>query len=177
VRFTMYTNAGNKIRETMGAQIKRDLGHIGIQVDFQPINFSTWLEKLTNTLDWECYLLGFTGGVEPNDGANVWLTNGRSHRFNQAAQPGQLPIEGRVVADWERRIEQLYIQGARTLDETQRKAIYAESQRITQENLPFIYLVNPLAMAAVRDRLSPIKYSALSGTLWNIDELRITEEK
>ncbi|MBD2464318.1 ABC transporter substrate-binding protein [Oscillatoria sp. FACHB-1407] len=176
VRFTLITNAGNKVRESMGAQVKQDLAKIGIQVDFEPIAFNTLLNKLGNTVDWECYLLGFTGGIEPNSGANVWLPNGRSHRFNQAAQPGQPPIEGRVVSDWEQRIADLYIQGAKTLDETQRKAIYAESQRITQENLPFIYLVNPLSLAAVRDRLSPIKFSALNGPLWNIHELELEEE-
>lgn len=177
VRFTMITNAGNKVREAMGAQIKQDLSQIGIQVDFTPIAFNTLVEKLANTIDWECYLLGFTGGVEPNNGANVWQPNGRSHRFNQPAQAGEPPIEGRVISDWEDRIGQLYVEGARTLDEEQRKAIYAESQRLTQEYLPFIYLVNPLSLSAVRDRIQNIKYSALSGTLWNIYELEIADDE
>ncbi|MDX2216954.1 MAG: ABC transporter substrate-binding protein [Oculatellaceae cyanobacterium bins.114] len=176
VRFTLITNAGNKAREAMGAQIKQDLAKIGIQVDFEPLAFNTLLNRLSNALDWECYLLGLTGGIEPNSGANVWLPNGRSHRFNQAAQAGQPPIEGRIISDWEQRIAQLYIEGAKTLDEARRREIYAESQRITQENLPFIYLVNPLSLAAVRDRLQPIKFSALNGPLWNIHELELEEE-
>jgi peptide/nickel transport system substrate-binding protein len=175
VRFTMITNSGNKVREAMGAQIKQDLSRIGIQVDFAPLAFNTLLNKLNSDLNWECYLLGLTGGVEPNGGANVWLTEGRSHRFNQAAQPGQPPIEGRVVADWEKQIEQLYIRGAQTVDEAERRAIYAESQIITQQYLPFIYLVNPLTLTAVRDRIQNIKFSALGGALWNIHELEIAE--
>lgn len=175
VRFTMITNSGNKVREAMGAQIKQDLSRIGIQVDFAPLAFNTLLNKLNSDLDWECYLLGLTGGVEPNSGANVWLTEGRSHRFNQAAQPGQPPIEGRVVSDWEKQIEQLYIRGAQTVDEAERRAIYAESQIITQQYLPFIYLVNPLTLTAVRDRIQNVKFSALGGALWNIHELEIAE--
>ncbi|MBD2056764.1 ABC transporter substrate-binding protein [Oculatella sp. FACHB-28] len=175
VRFTMITNSGNKVREAMGAQIKQDLSRIGIQVDFAPLAFNTLLNKLNSDLNWECYLLGLTGGVEPNGGANVWLTEGRSHRFNQAAQSGQLPIEGRVVADWEKQIEQLYIRGAQTVDEAERRAIYAESQIITQQYLPFIYLVNPLTLTAVRDRIQNVKFSALGGALWNIHELEIAE--
>jgi peptide/nickel transport system substrate-binding protein len=173
VRFTLITNAGNQARESMGAQIKQDLAAIGIQVDFTPMAFNTLLDKISGRLDWEAYLLGFTGSIEPNSGANVWLTNGRSHRFNQAAQAGQPPITGRVVSDWERQIERLYIEGAKTLDETKRKAIYAESQRLTQENLPFIYLVNPLSFSAARDRLQHLKFSALGGLLWNIYELEL----
>jgi peptide/nickel transport system substrate-binding protein len=175
VRFTLITNAGNKTREAIGAQIKQNLSQIGIQVDFNPIAFNTLVDKLSNTLDWECYLLGFTGGVEPNDGANVWSPDGGLHSFNQKPQQGQPPIEGREVADWEARIGRLYIQGAREVNEAKRKAIYAETQRITQEYLPMIYLVNALSMSAVRDRIQNVKYSALGGVVWNIYELKVSD--
>ena len=176
VRFTMITNSGNETRRAMGEQIVTDLRQIGIQVDFLTQAFNTVVSKLSNSLDWEACVLGFTGGIEPNSGANVWLPNGRSHHFNKAPQPGDEPIEGRVVSDWEEEIGRLYIQAARILDEEERKAIYAQTQTITQENLPFIYLVNPLSLSAVRDRIQPIKFSALSGALWNLHELRIEED-
>jgi len=176
VRFTLITNAGNKIREAIGAQIKQDLSQIGIQVDFTPMAFNTLLDKLNNTIDWECYLLGFTGGIEPHDGANVWLPNGSSHRFNQPPKPGQPPIEGRKISDWEAEIGRLYLEGVQELDEAKRKAIYAETQQITQAYLPFIYLVNPLSMAAVRDRVQEVKFSALGGIFWNIYELKLAME-
>lgn len=176
VRFTLLTNAGNKIREAMGSQIKADLSRIGIQVDFTPLAFNTVVGKLRSSLDWEACLLGFTGGIEPNGGANVWQPTGATHYFNRDAQPGEAPIVGRVVADWEAEIGRLYIDGARTLDEAKRKAIYAQSQVVTQENLPFIYLVNPLSFSAIRDRVQPIKFSAIGGALWNLYELRVRDE-
>jgi peptide/nickel transport system substrate-binding protein len=176
VRFTLMTNSGNKIREAMGAQIKQDLSNIGIQVDFTPINFGTLVDKLSNTRDWECYLLGLTGGVEPNAGANVWNSKGQLHSFNQGPTPGQPPINGWVVSDWEQEIDRLMIAGAQELDETKRKEIYAEFQNIVQEQVPVIYLVNPLSLAAVRDRIEGIKYSALGGAFWNIHELTLSEK-
>lgn len=175
VRFTLITNAGNKIREAMGSQVKQDLAAIGIQVDFNPIAFGVLVDKLSNSLDWECYLLGLTGGVEPNDGANVWSPDGGLHSFNQKPQAGQEPIKGQEVYDWEAEIGRLYIQGAGELDEAKRKEIYAETQRITQEYLPVIYLVNPLSLAAVRDRVQGIKPSAIGGVLWNLYELKVTQ--
>ncbi|MEW6492322.1 MAG: ABC transporter substrate-binding protein, partial [Cyanobacteriota bacterium] len=176
VRFTLITNAGNKLREAMGSQIKQDLSKIGIQVDFNPIAFNTLVDKLSNTLNWESHLLGFGGGgLEPNGSANVWLTEGGLHAFNQKPPVGQPPIQGWEVAPWEQEISNLYIQGALELDEQKRKAIYGEAQRLINENLPFIYLVNPLSMSAVRDRVDGIEYSALGGALWNVHELRITE--
>jgi peptide/nickel transport system substrate-binding protein len=177
VRFTLITNAGNKLREAMGAQIKRDLAKIGIQVDFNPIAFSTLVEKLSNSLDWECHLLGFSGGgLEPNNSANVWSTEGGLHSFNQKPTVGQPEIQGWEVAPWEQEINDLYIKGSQELDEQKRKAIYGEAQRLIKEYLPFIYMVNPLSMTAVRDRVEGIEYSALGGAFWNIHELRISED-
>ena len=173
VRFTLITNAGNKTREAMGAQIKQDLAKLGITVDFTPIQFNVLVDKLSNSLDWECHLLGFTGGNEPHFGINLWRTDGNLHTFNQTARPGNQSLEGRKVREWEKEIESLYIQASRELDEGKRKALYAEAQDIVQEHLPYIYLVNPLALAAARDRIQGIEYSALGGTFWNIEALKI----
>jgi peptide/nickel transport system substrate-binding protein len=180
VRFSLITNAENRTRVAMGAQIRQDLSRIGIQVDFNPMNFNTLVDRLSNSLDWECHLLGFISGtVEPHDGANTWLPDGGLHTFNQKPLAGQEPLIGWEVADWEAEIGRLYIQGAQEFDEAKRKEIYAQTQRIAQENLPFIYLVNPLSIAAIRDRIQGVKYSALgslSGTLWNKYELKVQDD-
>jgi len=175
VRFVLMTNSGNKIREAMGAQIKQDLSKIGIQVDFTPINFGTLVDKLSNTREWDSYLLGLTGGIEPNDGANVWNSKGGLHSFNQGSAPGKPPLQGWVVSDWEKEIDRLMVEGARELDETKRKEIYAKLQNIIQSEVPVIHLVNPLSMAAVRDRIQGVRYSALSGAFWNLYELKLSE--
>ncbi len=176
VRFALITNAGNKTREAMGAQVQQDLAKIGIQVDFTPIAFNVLVDRLTNSLDWECFLLGLTGGNEPNSGANVWFPDGNLHMFNQKPQAGRDELTGRTVADWEERIADLYIQAARELDEEQRKAIYAETQRLAHEYVPFIYLVNQLSMGAVRDRIEGVDYSALGGAFWNLETLELSED-
>nr|WP_233222631.1 ABC transporter substrate-binding protein [Chroococcidiopsis sp. CCALA 051] len=172
VRFTMISQAGNRTVDAIGSQVKRDLSKIGIQVDFTPIDFAVMVDKITNTLEWESYFGLITGSIEPYSAANVWSPDGGFHPFNQKPQPGQPPIEGREVADWEAEIGRLYIEGARELDETKRKEIYGETQRLAQEYLPFIHLINPLALAAIRDRIEGTKFSALGGTLWNVYELK-----
>lgn len=177
VRFTLLTNAGNKIREAMGTQIKSDLGQLGIQVDFQPIAFNTLVGKMSDTLDWDAILLGFSGaGVEPDGGRNVWAPNGRLHVFNQSPDQGQPPIEGRQVADWEAEIGRLYVKGSQELNDEKRKAIYAEAQKLTQAYVPLIFLVNPLSLSAVNNEIEGMRYSALGGALWNIYELKLTNE-
>ena len=171
VVFTLNTNAGNKIREALGSQIKQDLSKIGIQVNFKPLAFNLLLDSLDSTLQWDCILLGLTGGNEPNNGANVWYPDGDLHMFNQAKPD----LRGRVVASWEEDIERLYIQAAKELDFDKRKQIYAQAQEIISQQLPFIYLVNPLSLGAVRNDIQGIEYSALGGAYWNLPELKISE--
>ena len=174
VQFSLITNAGNKIREAMGAQIKEDLRKLGIQVDFSPLAFNVLIDKLSNSLDWEAHIIGFTGGNEPH-APNIWYTDGNLHMFNQKPQVGQKPITGRVVADWEKEIEQLYLAGAQTLKREKRKEIYSKAQQLVSQYVPFIYLVNPYSLEAVRNRFKGIEYSALGGAFWNIENISVQE--
>lgn len=175
VRFTLITNSGNKIREAIGAQIKQDLANIGMQVDFQPISFNALVTKVGDSLEWDAHILGFTAGLEPNRGATIWLLDGSLHAFNQQALVGQDPLEGWEAADWEAAIADIYIQAAQETDEDRRRELYFESQRLTQEYLPFIYLVNPLNLGAVRNKIQGIRYSGILRpyALWNVPELTL----
>ncbi len=173
VRFTLLTNAGNKIREAIGTQINQDLSKIGIQVDFTPLAWNTYTDKITNSLDFDAGLIGFGAGLEPNDSANLWSPKGGSHLFNQKPQAGQKPVEGWEASPWEAKIGELYIKAARELDDAKRKEIYVQTQQLSQEYLPVIHLVNAYSLSAVRDRFEGINFSALGGAFWNIHEIRV----
>ncbi|MEM6403242.1 MAG: ABC transporter substrate-binding protein [Cyanobacteria bacterium P01_D01_bin.116] len=176
VRFTLLTNSGNKIREAMASQIKRDLSKIGIEVILDYPAWNTFIDKLSNNIDFEMALLGLTGGLEPNNGANVWKPEGGLHMFNQKPQAGQKPIEGWEVSPWEKEIARLYVKASQELNEEKVKEIYAETQQITQENLPFIYLVNALSLGAIRNKIEGTKFNAIGGAFWNIEEVKISEQ-
>ena len=171
VSFILNTNTGNKIREAMGNQIEEDLAVIGIKVNFRTINFNVLINKLDNTLNWDCILLSFSGGNEPNSRYNFWAVDGNSHLFNQITGD----LTDRTISDWEREISSLYIEAARELDIEKRKEIYAEIQQIVADKLPVICLVNPLSMSAIRNKIEGVEYSALGGAFWNLEELKITE--
>jgi peptide/nickel transport system substrate-binding protein len=178
VRFALITSAESKGGGQVATQIKQDLEKIGVDVDVTPIAFSLLVDRIDNSLQWESLLIGFTGGIEPNDGANFWSVDGGSHIFNLKPQKGKSQITNHQVAKWEQKIDDLYIQAAQELDEAKRRQIYIESQIVTQENLPCIYLVNPLSLAAIKNRIKGIEYSAIkdSPVFWNAYELTISKE-
>ena len=172
-RFTFLTSADSKGGGQVATQIKQDLEKIGVDVDVTPIAFSLLVDRIDNSLQWESLLIGFTGGIEPNDGANFWSVDGGSHIFNLKPQKGKPQITDRRIAKWEKKIDDLYIQAAQELDEVKRRQLYIESQIVTQKNLPCIYLVNPLMFSAIRNRVKGIEYSPIkeSPTFWNAYEL------
>ncbi|MGA1622149.1 MAG: ABC transporter substrate-binding protein, partial [Synechocystis sp.] len=176
VRFTLNTNAGNKIREALGTQIQEDLGKLGIQVDFSPISFNVLVDKLSNSLQWDAVILGLTGGNDPH-APNIWYTDGNLHMFNQKPQAGAQPLTGRTVAPWEQEIADLALQGSQALKVEQRRQIYDQMQGDVQNYLPFIYLVNPYSLAAVRNRFCGIEYSALGGAFWNLESIQLCDKK
>lgn len=176
IQFVLNTNAGNKIREAMGTQIQEDLGKLGIKVDFSPMSFNVLVDKMSNSLDWDAIILGLTGGNDPH-APNVWYVDGNLHMFNQEPQPGTQPIQGRVISDWEKQIAALYLQGSQILQFDERRKIYDQAQVLVQEYLPFIYLVNPYALSAVRNRFCGIQFSALGGAFWNLEQLKICDQK
>jgi len=177
VRFTLLSPTGGRV--AVGAQIKNDLEKIGMKIDFTPVDFRIISDKLDNSKQWDATILGFTGGAEPNSAINLWATDGDSHLFNKGPVGEEQPFIGREVADWEKKIHDLMIQGAQELDETKRKAIYAEYQQLVQEQLPLIHLTIPLYLVAVRDRVDNTQVSALAGStgvtgaLWNLEQLKL----
>ncbi|WP_335006710.1 ABC transporter substrate-binding protein [Nostoc sp.] len=179
VQFNLLVKSEDQSRIDAAVQIQQDFSQIGIKADMQVVSFNIVLQKLLSRRDWDCYVgaFGVPGAdVEPNLLSLFWTSQGSFHQFNQGALPGKPPLQGWVVSEWEREIDSLFGAGFKELDQSKRKAIYDRFQQIVAEQLPIFCLVNPISFQAVRERVNPIKFSALGSAFWNIDELKITEK-
>jgi len=173
VQFVLLVKSEEKSRVSAAAQIQQDLTQLGMKVDLQVLAFNSVLKKLMSR-DWDCYVGAFGGGgADPHSGSNIWRSNGSLHQFNQGPEPGGPPISGWEVSEWEREIDRLFAAGARELDDRKRAVFYNKYQQIAQEQLPFIHLVNPLSLDAVRDRIQNVKFSPSGGAFWNLYELKV----
>jgi peptide/nickel transport system substrate-binding protein len=174
IRFNLMAPTGSRTGEIVASQMKLDLEKIGVQMDFQQLDFGVMGDKLGNSFDWEAYFGAVGGGgIDPNGAANFWAVNGEFRPFNQAPTAGQAAVQGRIVEPWEEEIGRLYIEGAQELDENKRKDIYWKTQRIAAEELPYIHLFNPRSLAAIRNKVTNVKYSSYGGLLWNVYELKV----
>jgi peptide/nickel transport system substrate-binding protein len=142
VEFTLSTNAGNQVRERMCLMLKEDWTKLGVQVDYRPVDFTTLVEKLEHTFDWDAVLIRFTGTIEPNNGASLLRSSGNLHLWN--------PNQVTPGTPWEAEIDSLLEEGSRELDERKRPQYYWRIQAILHEQLPIIETVRQTEFIAYK---------------------------
>ncbi len=166
VEFSLYTHAGDRV--DIAAIIRQDLERLGMRVNFRTLEFNTLVSQLTSSFQWEAIVLGLTGGIEPHFGNNVWMSSGQLHMW--------YPMQKEPATDWEKRIDEIFIQGVQELDENKRKVLYDEHQRIVAQELPVIYTVLSARLYAVRNKFGNLKPTNLGGVFHNIEEIYVKEE-
>ncbi|UCD57518.1 MAG: ABC transporter substrate-binding protein, partial [Candidatus Hydrogenedentota bacterium] len=165
VEFNLFTNAENNVRVKIGDIIRKDLETVGMHVHFTPLEFNNIVDKLASTFDWDCVLLGLTGGVEPHFGKNVWHSTGQLHEW--------YPRQKKPATQWEARIDEIFDLGVQELDRDNRKKLYDEWQLIVSEQAPLIYTVLPESIFAVRDKFGNLYPTAFGGAFHNVEEIYI----
>ncbi|HTY55255.1 MAG TPA: ABC transporter substrate-binding protein, partial [Candidatus Binataceae bacterium] len=145
LEFNLTTNAGAAAREQMCAIFKQDLANVGIRVNYRPLEFTTLVEKLDSTFDWDCVLIGFTGTIEPNNGANFLRSSGNLHLWD--------PAEPKPATPWEAEIDQLLEQGSAEMDVKKRAPYYWRIQQILHDQLPIMETVRQQRYDAYKNSL------------------------
>lgn len=145
LEFNLTTNAGAQAREQMCAIFKQDLANLGIRVNYRPLEFTTLVEKLDSTFDWDCVLIGFTGGIEPNNGANFLRSSGNLHLWD--------PSQPKPATPWEAEIDRLLEQGSAEMDLTKRAPYYWRIQQILHDELPIMETVRQQRFDAYKNSL------------------------
>jgi len=170
VEFNLYTNAGNTERESTGVMIKQDLEELGLKVNFKPIEFNVLVGKLVDSLDWDAIIISLTGSpLEPHSGRNVWSSTGSLHLFNQ--RTGKYLTQTDDLKPWEKELDNLFEEGARTIDFNKRHKIYNKYQDIIYNELPLHYLYSPLRIYAVRNKFGNLYPTPLGGVTHNLEEI------
>ncbi|WP_299227451.1 ABC transporter substrate-binding protein [Sulfurihydrogenibium sp.] len=146
--FTLITNAGNKEREAIGNILKEDLRKIGIEVNFQGLDFNNLVSKLMSNYDFEAVIIGLTGSMDPYFSQNVWLSSGHMHMWN--------PKQQKPATDWEAEVDRLFNLAAVELDQNKRDELYKKAFKIIGEQQPMIFIVAPQEMVAVRNKLKNV---------------------
>ncbi len=177
VEFDMLAASGGTFFEALGNMIAGDLKNLGMKVNFQMLDFNIINDKTGNSLNWEACLMALSPGdpLEPNDGANVYKSDGRLHLFDQRLPDSTGKVAVTDARPWEKQLDELFDRGAETLDKAKRKQIYDQYQKIIYDQAPFIYLVSPMTIIGARNTLGnydPTPLSqGLTNAMHNIEEI------
>jgi len=165
VEFSLLTNSGNKSRQQMASMIQQDLERIGIRVNVITLDFSSLIERISRTFNYESCLLGLVNvDLDPNSQMNIWLSSASNHPWN----PGQAAPE----TSWEAEIDHLIRAQATEVSPSQRKALFDRVQKIAVEESPVLYLVDKNSLSAVSPLLGNVSPAVLHPqTFWNIERL------
>jgi peptide/nickel transport system substrate-binding protein len=143
--FNLTTNTGVGVRDQMCAIFKQDLESLGIKVNYRPLEFVTLVKAIDSSFDWDCLLMGFTGELEPNDGADFLRSSGNLHLWN--------PSQPKPATPWEAEIDRLLDQGTTVMDPHARAPYYWRIQEILHDQLPIIETVRQVDYVAYRNTL------------------------
>lgn len=165
VEFDLNTNAGNQVREKMCSILKEDWTRLGMKVNYKPLDFQLLVEKLDNTFDWDAMLIGFTGGIEPHNGANLLRSSGNLHLWN--------PNQPSPATPWEAEIDRLVEAGSRELDTAKRREIYWRIQEVLHDELPMIQTVRQSRFVARKNLV--VNFFPTVWGLYQPERIRIAE--
>ncbi len=145
LEFDLTTNTGVAIRDQMCAMYLQDLKTLGIKVNYRPLEFTTLVDKLSDSFDWDCVLIGFTGTIEPNNGANFLRSSGNLHLW--------YPNQKTPATPWEAEIDKLLDEGASVMNIKERAPYYWRIQEILHDQLAVIETVRQIQYDAYRKTL------------------------
>lgn len=165
IEFDLNTNAGNHLREQICSILKEDWEKLGMKINYRPLEFNLLVEKLDNTYQWDAILIGFTGSIDPHNGANLHRSSGQLHMWH--------PRQKKPVTDWEAEIDRLIEAGASEIDIEKRKTIYWRLQEIYHEELPMIQLVRQEIHSAYKNKL--LNYEPTVWGLYKSERIKIRE--
>jgi peptide/nickel transport system substrate-binding protein len=160
--FTLQTNAGNNVRELTGQTIREQLGDIGIEVQFEAIDFGTLVDVLLGQ-QFDTIIIGWSLGL-PFDPDGRWAFSagsdivGSGFAMTSYNNPELNDLWARATA----------LPGC---DPEERRALYQEAMRILYDDQPYMFLFHSNVMAAAQDNVENYDPYPIF-TTWNIDAWR-----
>ncbi len=160
--FTLSTNQGNKVRESMAQVIQNSLAKIGIRMNIRIVEWSVFIHKYVDERQFDAVLLAWNLSRDP-DCHPIW------HSSN--TKVGQYNFVNYKNSEVDRLIEE----GRRTFDVERRKTIYRKIHELIANDVPYAFLVVPESLPVVHKKFIGV-HQAPAGIGWNFDKWFIPKE-
>ncbi len=129
---------GTRTTEQMALLFQQNMGDLGIKVNLTFMEFNAAVDRV-DAREFDMFTMGWSLGVDP-DPHGIW----------HSTSPWNDPGFENALSD------ELIDKGRAETDLEKRKAIYAEWQRVINQELPYIFLQYNVSIAAVNKRVKGI---------------------
>lgn len=147
VRFTILASSSNRAQSGIATLLAHDFAALGIDAQVVSLEFRSFLQRITHSHDFDTAVMALSAGdTDPNGNMSLWVSNGNLHLWNQG--------ETRPATAWEAETDNLMHQQMTVTDAQERHVLYYRVQSIYAAHLPFLSLVSPHMLAAVRAPLA-----------------------
>jgi len=160
LEFSLTYNADSSTFTDIATILQNDFGKIGVKANLVGVQGSALLSTGLAG-DYQAIIIALGNQPDPELRKPIWQPGGSLyywHRSTQPATPGGEPNFA-AMADWEKRIYDIFDQGTTLVDRTARVALYKEWQRLNAENVPVIMIAKPANIAAVHENVGNFVYN------------------
>lgn len=166
--FTVLTQRGITNFERGTNMLREQAKQIGVQLDVAALEIGAVIERVESCNYDAVYMRPFMSDLDPGLSLDFWLSSGDGHLWNMSQKT--------PATDWERQIDELMTEQARTTDPDRRKALFNDVQRIFAENLPVLHFAAPRLYYGHSTRLRGVVPSIVRPqVLWNADSLSVSD--
>ena len=168
-QFTLLTRTGRPDLERGAAVIRDEMKKIGVVVNVVTLEGGALIDRFANTGKYEAvYYSPIATDTDPALNPDFWFSFGSAHLWNMAQKTPATALE--------RRIDELMAKQIATPDESERKRLFDDVQRVFAEHEPVVYFVAPHVYVAVSSRVTNV-IPAISRpqTLWEPDTIAVNK--
>ncbi|MBP3040319.1 ABC transporter substrate-binding protein [Bacillaceae bacterium Marseille-Q3522] len=137
--------------------IAEQLGKIGIKVDINLIEFSSWLETVYTNEQYQATIIGFTGKLDPYEILRRY-TSDYGKNFVNFSNPDYDALISQALA---------------ATDKNKMADIYKEAQRMLTEQAASVFIMDPDRTIAMKKGLEGLKMYPVQK--YNLEDLQFTE--
>lgn len=144
-RFTLITQKGRPSVERGSNVIRDELKKVGLEVDVVALDATALFERWGTGMYEAIYFNVSMSDTDPAITPDFWFSSGSQHLWNVSQKT--------PATDWERRIDELMTRQSAALNETERKRLFDQVQKVFAEHLPVVYFVAPRVYVAASSRV------------------------
>ncbi|NUN51970.1 MAG: hypothetical protein HUU06_04155, partial [Planctomycetaceae bacterium] len=153
--FTLLMPQGAPVSVEIAAIFQQDLRSIGVEMKTQTIEWAVYQEK-TRKHEFQASIAAWGTGTDPDTNWNIWHTE-------MIEQEG-----GRNYSCYSnKRVDSLFESARKEFDETKRRDMYREIQKIIYDEQPYTFVWNRPTTWAFNNRIRGVTFSPRG--VWNFD--------